>query len=547
MSGLNMSYEASQKIAVHSSTAAGKAITKPRAKLRRGNLSERTARTKVSFPGSNMATLLTFVAKKLPLSARQRQLLSGETGTNRGSDRLSREEDGVRNRIGSPRDWYLLSGLIGTWEAPRDAAIHRIIHLGSGRKRPSKPDLALRIALFLAVFSTPRAAMAEDPAVVTPIELFEPEASEGLRIGPGFILKPQAALDFTHDSNIYNLDTGKRSDQLVSLRPRLVLQSDFSRHMLQLQAGADVRRYFQTSGENSESFDASALAKLELGQRIDVLAQAGYLRGVEARGTAGDQFTSDSPIVYHQKNAKLGIARNGPRFGISVTGQVVRTDYSAAAVAGVPVGLGFRDVTVWSGVARTDFGLSPRTKLFAEAGLNKVDYAAPGVPSRNSDGFALLGGVHYEVSSLVDLEMAAGYIRQNFKNPLFSKVSGFNYRLAATWTPRPTWKVIAVADRAVEHSPLAAVPAIVKSSFRLAAQNALSDRLLAEAEAGRFVEDYSANPRRDRRWYAQGSLHYRLINQVGVIGTLGYRKQDGGAAGRSYSGLAASLGLRAAW
>ncbi len=437
--------------------------------------------------------------------------------------------------------------MIGSAEVPRDTAIRHVIHLGSGRKRTSSPNLALRVALFVAVFSTPHAAMAEDPAVVTPIELFEPEAGEGLRIGPGFILKPQAAIDFTYDSNIYNLDIAKRSDQLVSIRPRLVLQSDFSRHMLQLQAGADLRRYFKTSDENSESFDASALAKLELGQRIDVIAQAGYLRGIEARGTAGDQFTTDSPVVYHQKNAKLGIARSGPRFGVSVTGQVVRTDYGTTAFAGVPIGLGFRDVTVWSGVARTDFGLSPRTKLFAEAGLNKVDYSAPGVPSRNSDGFALLGGVHYEVSSLVDLEVAAGFIRQNFKNPLFSKVSGLNYRLAGTWTPRPTWKLTAVADRAVEHSPLANVPAIVKNSFRLTAQNALSDRLLAEAEAGRYVENYSASPRQDRRWYAQGSLHYRLINQVGIVGALGYRKQDGGAAGRSYDGLTASLGVRAAW
>lgn len=427
-------------------------------------------------------------------------------------------------------------------------SMHQAIAIRARSQRFRHPGIILRIAGFTCMcLMAPRLALAEAPEVVTPIEMFDPDSGEGVRVSPSFVLYPQATVDFTYNTNIYNVDAQKIDDGVVSFKPAFVLRSDFSRHAVSLEGGAEIRRYFDISDENSEQYRLNGRALLELGSDINVEAFAGYARGIEQRGTVGDVFFTDEPVRYHEKRAGIEIARTGHRLEMALAGGIAKRDYSDTLSGGVPIDLSLRDVTVRTAKFRTDFGLDAKTKIFAEISGNEIDYQLPTTLPRDSSGYAALVGARHELTALLDVEAGVGYIHQDFKNPSVQSAGEFNYRLAASWTPSPQWRLTASATRLVDASRSQESPAIITNEFKLGAQRAIGDRALVGAEAGYVEEDYRASPRKDKRAFVSASTTYRLTDRIGAFVSAGYRDQDGGAAGRSYKGFAGSVGLRAAW
>lgn len=428
-------------------------------------------------------------------------------------------------------------------------SVYQAIMVRSERRRRRRhKGWALRLAAFVCVsLLAPRMALAETTEVITPVELFDPDSGDGVRVSPGFILFPRATTDLTYDSNIYNVETPETEDAVVSFRPTLALRSDFARHSVSLEGTADIRRYFDISDENSEQYSLTAATLLDLADGIDVDATVGFARGIERRGTVGDVFLTDEPVAFHDKRAALEISRTGRTLELSVGAGILKRDYSDTQVGGVDVDLSFRDVEVRTARVRADLGLNDKTKIFAELSGNEIDYELARTPSLDSRGFAALVGVSHELTALIEVEAGVGYIKQDFKDPALSSASEFNYRLAASWTPEPEWRLTASATRLVDPSRNQESPAIISSEFRLGAQRAIGDRVLVGAAASYVEENFRASPRKDKRFTVSGSVTYRLADNIGLIATAGYRDQDGGTFGRTYDGASASIGVRVAW
>lgn len=427
-------------------------------------------------------------------------------------------------------------------------AAYEAISIRQNDRRDAGQGLVLRTAAFACLaLCAPRVALAQEADVVTPVDLFDPDSGQGARLSPGFVLYPRADVAFVYDSNIYNVENGKIDDALVSIRPALALRSDFSRHAVSIEADAEVRRYLDVEEENSEQYRIQARTLLELGYAIDVNAYAAFARGIEQRGSAGDLFFTDEPIVYHDKRAGIEVSRMGRRLELEAGASILKRDYADTLRQGVPVDLSIRDVEIRSIRFRAYYGLNGKTRVFGELSGNEIDYDLSTSPSRNSSGYAALVGLRHQVTALIDVEAGVGFIRQDFDNPAVESASEVNYRLVANWTPSPQWKLTASASRVVDASRTEESPAIVATEYKLAAQRAIGDRLLVGAEAGYLTESFEATPREDRRFFVSGSATYRVTDRIGAVLAAGLRDQDGGNFGRSYSGFSASIGVRAAW
>lgn len=533
-------YTTSKNIAAQSRIERGTAMARPRAKLR-----FRTGPARGSGPVSLIATNVLTIGSRLTLSGnlveRERDRAARRDAENAGSGSSGHWSD----MTGAMGDLVLLARFaLGGQEMRRRQAV-RVIRLGDRRAgRARRPKWLLQLATFLLAMTFTRQASAQEAEVLTPIQLFEPEASEGVRVGGSFILRPQATAEVYHDSNIYNVDEDERSDTVFSLRPRLALQSDFARHWVELYGGADIRRYAKISDENSEAYDAGARARLELASWVNIEPEVKISRDVEQRGTAGDQFATDHPIAYTRKEFLLGISRSQHRIELALNGRISRTDYSDTSSGGVPIDLSMRDFTYRVGAFRIGYNLGSRVQVFSELSGNRLSYSSPDAEWRDSSGFSLLGGARVRVTGLLDVEAALGYIRQNFTDDSFEPIKAVNYSLAARWTPRPTWLITAGAERNVDGSPLPDVPAILRTTYKLEAMHALTNRVLLGARIAHVSEDYESTPRTDRRYEAALSVTYRLTPNVGLLASAGYRDQDGGAAGRSYDGASIGLAVR---
>jgi polysaccharide biosynthesis protein VpsM len=413
----------------------------------------------------------------------------------------------------------------------------------AGQVRAKPKALGPIAALVCVLLSRP--AQAQNNEIVTPVDLFEPERGDGVRIGPSLLLFPSIESDATYDSNVYNRGQFKLDDLVVSLRPRITLRTDLPRHQFSLTGGTDIRRHAEIGGENSEQFDVIGKGTFDLAQRTEIIADAGFRRGIEQRGTAGDQFLTDEPVAFDRTFGGLLLRRKGGFVELTAEGRIAETKYKDTKINGVPLDLSDRDTRVMRARIRGSAPSSHYSRIFVQASINKVDYLQLAPLQRDSQGYALLAGMLLRLTNLVDLEVGVGYIRQKFDNPSIKDVSAVDFHLQVEWTPRPDWQITAAADRVVDPGFRLDVPAIVRSDFSLEARKAIGDRMLVSVELGVSNEKYQGSGRKDIRFNASANAHYRLTDNLGLIARVGWRQQDGNALGRDYQGVSATVGVRA--
>lgn len=533
----------------------------PRTKLARPEGKPTSSESLCGFaPSLVIVTLSIIVIDLIRLRKRVCRAALGVKGNRRstiyeGCDEVRRSVSGQgRGAPGPARLWLEINDLaliimaVASWKGGSASSVKRKIVILAHAKRGTQRSLSLRIALFIVLcVSGSRVAYAEPAKVLTPIEMFEPENATGVRISPGFVLLPEASTDVVYDDNIFNADTGETQDTYLSVRPALTVRSDFSRHAFRLEGRTELRRYFGNSDENSNQWSLLATGLLDLGEGIDVESFGGIRRGIEGRGTLGDVFLTDAPVAFTEKQAGITVSRPDRRLGLSGAVGLLRRDYSDTTVNGAAVDLSLRDVTIRTARFRGDLRVTERSRIFAEVSGNQIEFQNPAAIRLDSSGVSVLTGITYELTSLLDVEAAVGYIHQDFDSPLVASANELNYRLAATWTPRPEWRFTGSAARVVDASRSQESPAIITNDFRLGAERALGDRLLVRAELAYQEDDYRGTARLDQRYVVSASSIYRLSEQVSLSARASYRDQDGGTFGRSFKGVSALIGVRAVW
>lgn len=539
---MQRSLQRAHAIASHKASEIGRPTSSPNAKLRFGHAALEI-RESVRFM---VAALLT-IGNDLPFPDKNDQTYRMRTPARRRAASHSRVFRTIPVAFvrSSTSDVDLILSAISFDPARRQRAA-QIILLGGGcsehaPKRSAR--LAIRLAALALAFSS-RAAFAQEPETVTPMTLLDPYQADGIRLGSGFVLRPEVNAQVRHDTNIYNIDTPKRGDTVFDLQPRLTLSTDLPRHQVELYGAADLRRYAKYSGENSEAGELGARGLLELGSQIDVRPSFAFVRGIEQRGTSGDQFLTDRPVVFNRKEYRLDISRGQQKLELALGGRIRQTDYEDAAIDGVLIDLSSRNVVSRSANLRVAYNLGSRIQAYSRFEVGSLSYRNAVSRQLNSSGYDVLAGGRIRVTNQIDLEVGAGIIHRKFDNPAYANLNAANFALTASWVPRQTWQVIASAGRSVDPSPRLDTPAIFRTSYRLEVKHLVTPKLLTEVYAGHVREEYRGFSRTDKRFEIGASALYRLTRNIGVTVDVGYRDQDGGALGRTYSGFAAGLGVR---
>ena len=547
--------QSNQKIAIQNNIANGSAQTSPRAKLRRGPRANSRGLTLGSRSGPSMTNVLSMLLNQLPLLGKW-VLWSGQSRPFRALESEAVARASLLRRLAHSSGLGTVGEEIATIltiirlsvrsDPESRRQVERIIYLGDCRKTRRRRLAVRKVAMISFCVFMARPAFAEDVKVQTPVDLFLPESTSGVRLSPTMVLHANVEATDDYDTNIYNIENNKTSDAIAIIKPLAVISSDWSRHSLALQGSGEIRRYADNGSENSEQYDLRGIGSLDLGDRMHFSAEGGYASLIEPRGTVGDTLFTDRPIEFNKTWGGAELARTGGIVELIVGGTITKLNYSSATKNGVPINLDFRDVVVREATLRTNYRLSPKVSAYVQVNGNQVDYSQfLGYP-RNSSGYAVFGGLHYEISRLVDVEGAVGYLRQNFDDPLVKAANGLTFQLNANWTPTPRWKITALGKRSVEPSPLPTLPAIIHTDFELKAQRAVSDKVLVEAGGAYVIDDYREVNRKERRFVSDVALSYRVSEHVLASVHGGYRTRSSNITGLSYDGFAFGVTLRGA-
>lgn len=442
-----------------------------------------------------------------------------------------------------PKKFYFLIGL-----RPAVPAISRTWWPFDGRPTPPSHKranlLVTGFSVLCPLVSGPFfAAHAQEVVVETPESLVAGPAPEGLRAGD-FIISPEVAADLRFDSNIYNRNEIALDDFIASFRPRVTIRQDRDRHDARITFGGEFRRYFDIAAENSNQFDVRASTRLDLGSRQTVRASASLARRIERRGTFGDQFLTDEPVAYFEKEARFGYAKEGGKLEFSADLLLNEKNYENSALDGFPLELSQRDLTRMKVGVRGDYQVGSALSTFVTVAANRLDYQST-ISARDSKGFSIIAGARAEPNELSFLEVGFGYLKQDFESDLETDFDGIDFYASGEWTPTPRLLITADASRTIERSPLVDVSAVVESLVETEVQYALGSKLLVGLEGGAIWQDYRGADRKEERFFANATLKYRLQPNLTVLAAIGYRIQNSvSLTGREYHGGSALVGIK---
>ena len=420
----------------------------------------------------------------------------------------------------------------------------RSLRLGSsGMNFLAGPVVRVTVG-FAAAVAVPSAVQAQPLGVDTPESLLLRPETEGVRVN-GVVVYPRIEFDIEHDTNIYNTDSFEVDDTVFVARPSVAVQPDLARHQIRLEADALLRRYFDTTSENSDQWAVGALGRLDFAARTSAYGAVRYAQRIESRGTFGDQFLTDEPISFDVLEARGSVERTGGILELRGGGNWSQVRYDPSTLDGEPVQNSFRDEDTLGGFVRADYRVTGRLRSFVELNASRTDYTDDPLDApRDSDGYGVLVGLRSEVSDLIDAEAAIGFAHRSFDDPAVDDFNGFNFRVSGRWTPTPRWLFGLEGARSFERSPLIEVPAVLQTRLRAVAQRSLGRRLLTGVEVTYNNWDYRGIDRQESRFGGEVTMRYLVFDQLTALAGAGYRKQTGsGDIPREYEGASFRVGL----
>lgn len=361
----------------------------------------------------------------------------------------------------------------------------------------------------------------------------------------GFRLFPTLQIQPGYDDNIYNIDSGRVSDGLVRIAPRVEARSTWSRHSLTLSTGGQFERYFSRTTENNEQYDVEATGRVDASNDVAINASGLYARRVEQRGTLGDIIASGDRIRYDLGTARLSATSTIGRLLFTTGGTYSSFNYLPVRVDGVSVSQNYRDRDEATAVLRADYVVGPGIRAFVSGNFNDQNYkqSLAGI-DQDSKGYAVLGGMVFGVNEFISGEVGIGYLKQYYRQPGLPDIGGFSYNARAIWNPTPLLTVTAIAARTVQQSPFINQSGILQDSLGASVDYELLRNLILSVNGQFISNDYQDLNRRDRLWVAEGRARYLLNRWMEAGLTVNHRFQTtSNALGREYAGSSILLSV----
>lgn len=360
----------------------------------------------------------------------------------------------------------------------------------------------------------------------------------GARAGP-WLAYPKIQGDVGYDSNVFASEDNVTSDTLVTIAPEVEVESDWARHSVTGYARAKLTRYVDNSSENAETWAIGGAGRYDIQRGRNFRGDLNFAREVEARTASNTPASIAEPIEYDRYGGTLGSTWSFNRLRLVGTAGVQTYDYQdGVSVSGAVVPQNTRDQTTTTASLRADYALSPATAVYlsVEGNQRRFDNGDALTPLRDSEGVNLLAGANFEIGSLMRADIGAGYITQNFDNPLYGEFSGFSGRARLEYFITPLVTLGLVANRSVTDSGVIGSAGILTSKLEATADYELRRNIIVGGRAGAVVEEFDTLDRQNDTYYAGLRATYLLNRSVGVTGSYAYetRRSSGADAINDY-------------
>jgi len=371
----------------------------------------------------------------------------------------------------------------------------------------------------------------------------------GIRAG-GFTVYPEASVTGTFNDNIYATDVATESDFITTLATRVSVQSNWSRHALNLNAGLAQLLYADNSDEDRLDWNVGGNGRIDITRDTNISGGLSYAQLHEDRGAPNALGLAAEPTEYTLFQAEVALAHRFNRITTRIGAGYSDFDYDDTPLIGGGIAdQDFRDREEFEQFARLGYDVSPDTNVYIQGTLNqrKYDQQPPAVLlNRDSDGWSIVGGADFRLTNLAQGGVFVGYQEQEYDDPTLFNISGLAFGAKVDWFVTPLTTVRINAASRVEETVAAGASGFLDQSVGLGIDHELMRNVIVGARASYANQDYEGIGRSDDVIRAGLGLDY-LINRNFSVG-LGYdyTDRDSNVPGLGYTRNEIGLTLKAA-
>lgn len=320
----------------------------------------------------------------------------------------------------------------------------------------------------------------------------------GARLGTLWFF-PSLGLGVAHDDNVFAAPRNTVDDVVFTQAPRLVMESDFPRHALGVDIGAEIGRYLDQRTENYEDLRLETFGRIDVQRDTEILAAAGWARLHQDR-SAPDDTGAREPILFRRAHADVSYRQSFNRFGLRVGGTLRHFDYDDAVSPAGPINNDDRDRLTARVESRLVYAVADAYRAFIDMAVIRTGYRTARDDNgfdRDSRGREVFIGAAADPGGIVLGEIMIGRIVHDPDDARLSGVSDWAVRAGLTWNVTRLTSIRGGLSRDVEPTTVFGASAVLSSGATLDIDHELLRNVILRAGAAVRTHDFVGTARQD--------------------------------------------------
>jgi hypothetical protein len=356
----------------------------------------------------------------------------------------------------------------------------------------------------------------------------------GGRVG-SFIAYPKVTVGEFYNDNIFVTEDDEVDDFITVIEPTLEVKSDWGRHALSFEGGAEFGLYADETDENYQDYFAGAASRFDISESTYLGANGSFQHLHEDRGDP-DDVQGEEPTEYNRFGPRLEGFHDLGRVNLTLGGGFLRLDYDDvdAAVGGGEINNDDRDRDRFNGSLRVGYEIVPEYEAFVRGGFDVVDYddsVDDNGFDRDSEGFDVVGGVKIDFGGLIFGDFFAGYSYRNYDDSDLDTIDGVDVGADFTWNVTPLTTITGGVARIIEETTQNSASGRYVTTGTVGVDHELLRNLIVGASGGIENDDYEGISREDWIYTAGASVDYFLNRYVFMGADYSFRHRDSDETG----------------
>jgi hypothetical protein len=351
----------------------------------------------------------------------------------------------------------------------------------------------------------------------------------GLRFG-GIVVRPSLTAEAERDSNIFYQSANEQDDVVLYLRPRLLAETDWSRHRLYAEIGADDLKYQDKDSEDRTDVFARGEGRLDIVRGAYLTIGGRQERLTERRGAPDSPDAAAKPGRFEVRAAYLSGVHEINRMRVSLRLDRENLNYKdVPLLGGGVVDQDQRDHSTTTATGRFEYALSPDTAIVLQAAANQREYELHPPRSdfdRDSEGAAYLIGFNTDLTNLIRGELIVGWLYQDYDDPALETAKGAALEANIDYFATPITTIGLRASRRVEETLTLLASSYVATDAELRIDHELRRNIVLSAGVGGLKRDFQGMTRDDEVLHADAGARILLNRRMELGARWRYERQD---------------------